>query len=202
MSKKFTESQREVFKRLVLDCILQRLTTDESLDYINTKLKAKYDIEIGPDYIKHIKMELRQDSQKELSHLRKNRLSYMNHLFFDRIDEVKNMQRKLWEIITSNQEEKPDVAIRSISELHKLSQSLYQMYEMLPFLGNLPSNAFTGLVDNDNDDNGGGGGGEVDHVDKESVTAVVSSSQQKPIPPSSYVGGNSRGMYNLRHDID
>ena len=200
MSKKFTESQREVFKRLVLDCILQRLTTDESLDYINTKLKAKYDIEIGPDYVKHIKMELRQDSQKELSHLRKNRLSYMNHLFFERIDEVKNMQRKLWEIITSNQEEKPDVAIRSISELHKLSQSLCQMYEMLPLLGNLPSNAFTGLVDNDNNDNGGGG--EVDDdVDKESVTAVVSSSQQqKPIPPS-YVGGNSSGMYNLRHDI-
>ena len=70
------------------------------------------------------------------------------------------------------------------------------MYEMLPLLGQLPYNAFSGLVDNDNNDNSG----EVDDVDKESVTAV-SSSQQKPIPPS-YVGGNSNGMYNLRHDID
>jgi hypothetical protein len=57
MPKKFNDSQKEVFKRLVLDCILQRLTTEESLDYINTKLKAKYDIEIGPDYVKHIKMQ-------------------------------------------------------------------------------------------------------------------------------------------------
>jgi hypothetical protein len=152
MSKKFNNDQKDLFKRLVLDTILQRLTIDESLDYINTKLKAKYDIEIGPDYVKRIKTELKHDSQKELNHLRKNRLSYMNHLFFERIDEVKNMQRKLWEIITDNQEENPDVVIRSISELHKLSQSLCQMYEMLPLLGNLPANAFTGIV----------GGGEQD----------------------------------------
>jgi hypothetical protein len=33
MSKKFTDSQKEVFKRLVLDTILQRLDIDESLDY-------------------------------------------------------------------------------------------------------------------------------------------------------------------------
>jgi hypothetical protein len=192
MSKKFNNDQKEVFKRLVLDCILQRLTTEESLDYINTKLKAKYDIEIGPDYVKHIKMELRQDSQKELNHLRKDRLAYMNHLFFERIDEVKNMQRKLWEIITSNQEEKPEVAVKCISELHKLSESLCQMYEMLPLLGQLPSNAFAGLVDNND--------GEADK-DKE-VTVGTSSSSVSPSMPSSSISGNSSGMYNLRHDID
>jgi hypothetical protein len=59
MSKKFTDSQKEVFKRLVLDTILQRLDIDESLDYINAKLKAKYEIEIGPDYVKRIKTELK-----------------------------------------------------------------------------------------------------------------------------------------------
>jgi hypothetical protein len=192
---KLNQLQREQLKRIILDSVLQRLTTAEARAHVKDKLG----VEISIDYLNHVKMELRQDSQKELSHLRKNRLSYMNHLFFERIDEVKNMQRKLWEIITSNQEEKPDVAIRSISELHKLSQSLCQMYEMLPLLGNLPSNAFTGLVDNDNNDNGGGG--DVVDVDKESVTAAVSSSQHKPIPPS-YIGGNSAGMYNLRHEID
>jgi hypothetical protein len=153
MSKKFNNDQKDLFKRLVLDTILQRLTIDESLDYINTKLKAKYDIEIGSDYVKRIKTELKHDSQKELNHLRKNRLSYMNHLFFERIDEVKNMQRKLWEIITDNQEENLDVVIRSISELHKLSQSLCQMYEMLPLLGNLPANAFTGIVGEQDENN-------------------------------------------------
>ena len=160
---KLNQLQREQLKRIILDSVLQRLTTAEAQAHVKDKLG----VEITIDYLNHVKMELRQDSQKELSHLRKNRLSYMNHLFFERIDEVKNMQRKLWEIITDNQEEKPDTAIRCISELHKLSQSLCQMYEMLPLLGNLPSNAFTGLVDVDDNN-----------------------------------GGNSAGMYNLRHDID
>jgi hypothetical protein len=57
------------------------------------------------------------------------------------------------------------------------------MYEMLPLLGNLPSNAFAGLID--------------DEADKE---VGRSSSSAPPIPPSS-IGGNSSGMYNLRHDI-
>jgi hypothetical protein len=40
------------------------------------------------------------------------------------------MQRKLWQIIIDNEADKPDVAIRLIGELHKLSNSLCQMYEM------------------------------------------------------------------------
>jgi hypothetical protein len=182
--KKFTNLQKEVFKRLVLDCILQRLTTEEALEYINPKLKAKYDIEIGGDYFRHVKMDLRRDSQKELDHLRKNRLSYMNQLFIERADEIKAMQRKLWEIITYNQEDKPDVAIRSISELHKISQSLSQMYEMLPFLGHLPSDAFTGI---DSDDS--------------NITTMP-----KPLsrltPPSDIGGGGSGGMYRIKHSAN
>jgi hypothetical protein len=188
MSKKFTDLQKEVFKRLVLDTILQRLDIDESLDYINTKLKAKYDIEICPDYVKRIKTELKQDSQKELNHLRKNRLSYMNHLFFERIDEVKNMQRKLWEVIIDNQEDKPDVVIRSISELHKLSQSLSQMYEMLPFLGHLPSDAFTGVIG--------------DNTTPTPSSAAVSSEAGVTTTPASTIGGSSGGMYRIKHDVN
>jgi hypothetical protein len=89
--RKFTDAQREEFKRLVLDCILQRLSTAESLDYINPKLKSKYGIEIEEDYFKHVKADLRRDSQNELEHLRKNRLSYMNQLFIERKDELKVM---------------------------------------------------------------------------------------------------------------
>jgi hypothetical protein len=121
---------------------------------INSKVKSKYDLEIGSDYIRHIKMELKQDSRKELDHLRKNRFAYMNHLFFERVDEIKNMQRKLWQIITDNVADKPDTAIRSIAELHKLSNSLCQVYEMLPVLGRLPSDSFAGIVnDDDREDN-------------------------------------------------
>ena len=54
-----------------------------------TYVKDKLGVEISIDYLNHIKTELKQDSKKELSHLRKDRFSYMNHLFFERADEVK-----------------------------------------------------------------------------------------------------------------
>jgi hypothetical protein len=123
----------------------------------------------------------------------------MNHLFFERIDEVKNMQRKLWEIITSNQEDKPEIAVKCISELQKLSQSLCQMYEMLPLLGQLPSNAFAGIV-NEEDINTNNGGGEVGEQDKDNDEQL--SSSQESVITRSYVGGNSAAMYKLRRDID
>jgi hypothetical protein len=57
------------------------------------------------------------------------------------------------------------------------------MYEMLQLLGNLPSNAFAGLVD--------------DEADKE---VVGTSSSAPPMASSSSIRGNSSGMYNLRHE--
>jgi hypothetical protein len=59
------------------------------------------------------------------------------------------MQGKLWKIIANN-EDKPDAAIRSISELHRLSNSLCQIYEMLLVLGRLPSDTFSGIINDEN----------------------------------------------------
>ena len=86
---KINQLQREQLKRIILDSVLQRLTTAEAQAHVKDKLG----VEITIDYLNHVKMELRQDSQKELDHL--ECLSYMNHLFFERIDEVKNMQTQV-----------------------------------------------------------------------------------------------------------
>src|SRR6188472_2381015 len=98
---KLNQLQREQLKRMILDSILQRLTAVETQAYVKDKLG----VEISIDHLRHVKMELRQDSKKELGHLRKDRFSYMNHLFFERAEELKAMQRKLWEIIIDNQED-------------------------------------------------------------------------------------------------
>ena len=88
---KLTQIQKEQLKRIILDSTLQRLTTAKTQAHVKDKLG----VEITIDYLNHVKMEAaRQDSQKELDHLRKNRFSYMNHLFFERVYEVKKMQRK------------------------------------------------------------------------------------------------------------
>jgi hypothetical protein len=50
---------------MVLDSILQRLTAVETQAYVKDKLG----VEISIDHLRHVKMELRQDSKKELDHL-------------------------------------------------------------------------------------------------------------------------------------
>lgn len=48
--RKFTNEQKEYFKQLVLDCAIQRLTTQESLAYIKDN-----GIEIGESHFNHIR---------------------------------------------------------------------------------------------------------------------------------------------------
>jgi transposase-like protein len=55
--RKFTDLQREHFKHLVLDCTVQRFTTQESLQYVKDKLG----IEIGADHFNHVRAQLKQD---------------------------------------------------------------------------------------------------------------------------------------------
>jgi hypothetical protein len=64
----------------------------------------------------------------------------------------------------------------------------------LSLLGNLPSSAFTGILEDNNID------GEVATAD-EVASSQQQQQQRKSMPPSS-IGGNSSAMYNLRHDID
>jgi hypothetical protein len=75
------------------------------------------------------------------------------------------------------------------------------MYEMLPLLGNLPSSAFTGIVDDDNNNDNAVVDSQIENGKTTTLTTTTSQQQQKPFPPS-YVCGNSSGMYNLRRDID
>jgi hypothetical protein len=81
--RKFTDLQKEHFKHLVLDCAIQRLTTQESLQYVKDKLS----IEIGADHFNHVRAQLKQDTKKNLKHLQKDRFAYIRE-FFDRIEEI------------------------------------------------------------------------------------------------------------------
>lgn len=60
--RKFTNIQREQFRHLVLDSIVQRLTTQESLEYV----KGKIGREIGADHFNHVRAGLKRDVKKNL----------------------------------------------------------------------------------------------------------------------------------------
>ena len=61
---------------------VQRLTTQESLQYVKDKLGS----EIGADHFNHVRAELKRDVKKNLTHLQTNRFAYVRE-FFERIEE-------------------------------------------------------------------------------------------------------------------
>ncbi|MFZ0696882.1 MAG: hypothetical protein WAM88_07060, partial [Nitrososphaeraceae archaeon] len=81
--RKFIDIQKEHFKHLVLDCIVQRFTIQESLQYVKDRLG----VEIGADHFNHVRAHLKQDVKKILKHLQKDRFAYIRE-FFDRIEKL------------------------------------------------------------------------------------------------------------------
>jgi hypothetical protein len=124
--RKFTNIQKEHFRHLVLDCVVQRLTTQESLQYVRDKLGT----EIGADRFNHVRAELKRDVMKNLAHLQKDRFAYVRE-FFDRIEEIRYIQKKLWKLMEDNPD-KPILQKSCLSELHQSTLTLCDLYDVLP----------------------------------------------------------------------
>jgi len=126
---KFTNAQKENLNQLVSSCVVQRLTGEESLVYI----KDKMGIEISRDYLNHLRAQMKKSSARNLKYLQKDRLVYIQNIFFDRTQEFECMQRRLWNIINNNPDN-PDLQVSCLSELRQLTVLLTNMYEVLPML--------------------------------------------------------------------
>jgi hypothetical protein len=124
--RKFTNLQKEHFRHLVLDCIVQRLTTQESLLYVKDKLGS----EIGADHFNHVRAELKRDVKKNLRYLQKDRFAYVRELF-DRIEEIRYIQKRLWKLLEDNPD-KPFLQKSCLSELHQSTLTLCNLYDALP----------------------------------------------------------------------
>jgi hypothetical protein len=61
---------------------------------------------------------------------------YLKKLFFDRVGELEEQQKVLWNIVNDNKD-KPEIRIKAIHELHALSVILKNAYESLPGLAGL-----------------------------------------------------------------
>lgn len=124
--RKFTNIQKEHFRHLVLDCIVQRLATQESLQYVKDKLGS----EIGADHFNHVRSELKRDVKKNLRHLQKDRFTYLRE-FFDRVEEIRYIQKKLWKLVDDNPNN-PILQKSCLSELHQSTLTLCNLYDALP----------------------------------------------------------------------
>ena len=134
MSKgpQLTEHQSEKVKRLVLDCILMQCSIDDTIDYVKKIIHVK----LAYTTIAHIRSSLKRESKKEFDRLRQDRFEYQ-YQFMQRIIEIENLQRKLWQIYNENSENKPNqplIQLNCLKELHALTISLANLYDLAPII--------------------------------------------------------------------
>ena len=123
---KFTPYQRSELKQLVIETQIQQLTSKEALAYI----KAKSGLEIGIDYLHVIRHNVKKSALARLEFYKKSNYAYI-HEYFNRIDEIKKMQKELWATILMNPHN-GFLKKHCIGELHQLTITLTNLYEMLP----------------------------------------------------------------------
>jgi hypothetical protein len=126
---KLTLQQKEQLKCYLLDCVIQRLTISEAQQYVTDRLG----ITISTSHLNHVRTQLKQDSKNELKHMQKDRHGYVNALVFDRVEEVRSYQRKLWQIVNDSST-KPEVKIKALDSLQGTTRLLSNIYEMLPLV--------------------------------------------------------------------
>lgn len=126
MSNKFSYYQRQQLKQLVTEIEVIGLGITDALAYI----KAKSGLEISPEYVYGLKRIIKKGSEKRLNDLQHSRYAYL-YQFFKRIDEIEKYKQELWTTVLTNPKD-GYLKKACISELHQLTITLANLYEMLP----------------------------------------------------------------------
>ena len=126
MSNKFSYYQRQQLKQSVIECEVIGLPVKEALAYI----KVKTGLEISKEYVFGLKRIIKQDASKRLNQLQKDRNLYL-YQYFKRIDEIEKYKNELWATVLANEND-GYLKKSCIQELHQLTITLTNLYEMLP----------------------------------------------------------------------
>jgi hypothetical protein len=124
---KLTTSQKQQLKDLVIEATVRRLTNLEMVSYIQNKMH----VTISEDYLRHVKYSIKKDTKQTFTNLRKDIDLYINSLFFDRIDELRYMQRVLHEVIETNADD-GEIQIKAVAQLQTITNQLNQYFIQLP----------------------------------------------------------------------
>ncbi len=125
-----TKYEKEYLKQLILECDVQRFNYQESHAYIRARLGK----EISDSTIDKAKQRIKCNLESRVNHLRKHKTAFLEQLF-KRIAEIEKYQRELWSTTLLHNEE-PYLRLNCIKELHQLSITLANLYEVLPaFIG-------------------------------------------------------------------
>lgn len=128
-ARRFTDSRRRYLKDLVIATQVQRMDRTAAIAYIAEHMDGET---ISKDYLDKLRAALRKTAGDRIAHLQKDRYAYLQ-VFFDRIDELRVYQDEQWKLFHDN-EGRPMIRYACLKELHQLTISIGNYYDVLPSL--------------------------------------------------------------------
>ena len=127
MYKVFSTYERQQIKQCVIEAEVQRFSREETMAYINAKLK----LEVSVETISNARHAIRNGIKSRVISLQKDRWTFLSQ-FFKRIEEIEKYQKELWVVIHTKGVEDGYLKKSCIAELHQLTITLANLYELLP----------------------------------------------------------------------
>ena len=130
--KKVTQEQRQYVRGVIHNLALQRWQDKEIAEFLNNEKGIK----LTRSSVTYIRNRMERQAEKWYFELRESRYKYVA-MFKERIDSLFSYQKKLHDIISSaspDVEQKPEVKIKAITELHAIEVTLFTMWKQLPNL--------------------------------------------------------------------
>jgi hypothetical protein len=123
--KKLSNTEKEYLKGNVHNLSLQRLTDQEIVNYLNSGYSDTRTTVNG------IKNRIEKEAEKWYVQLRQSRYKYIAN-YKERLDALFTYQKKLNEIVEKRSEADLEIAIRAITEIHRIEISILNLWKQLP----------------------------------------------------------------------
>jgi hypothetical protein len=132
---KFTNGERSLVKNIVANLTIKRIEEEDIIKVIFDQTGKS----ITRKEIWNIRERIKRESYHWYRTMREGEFEYL-HEFKERINEILFLQKKHHQIIDAN-EHNPQVQQTSLAELHRLSITLSNLYDVAPTIIGVGANA-------------------------------------------------------------
>ena len=123
---KFLNGEREIIKSIVANLTIKRISDRDIIKVIFDQTNKT----ITDRYLRAIRQQIKRESYHWYKTMREGEYEYV-HEFRERVSEIMSLQKKHHQIIDSN-EHNPQIQQTSLAELHRLSITLSNLYDVAP----------------------------------------------------------------------
>jgi hypothetical protein len=132
---KFPHKDRELIKSIVAALTIKRVGDSDIIKVIFDQTGKT----ITDRYLSTIRQQIKKESYHWYKTMREGNYDYV-HEFRERVSEIMSLQKKHHQIIDSN-EHNPQIQQTSLAELHPLSITLSNLYDVAPTIIGVGPNA-------------------------------------------------------------